>query len=93
MADVDEVPYESTLQLLKACEAPLPIHLQLQNHIYNFEFPTVADSWRAQVHLLSEALKSGGYRHGKSSNVYLPDAGWHCRYVAQLTMIWIEASD
>ncbi|UZJ53690.1 hypothetical protein CBS101457_003010 [Exobasidium rhododendri] len=80
MADVDEVPYESALRLLKACTAPLPIHLQLQNYLYSFEYPTLADSWRAQVHLWSEARTFGGYRHGQSSEIMLASSGWHCSF-------------
>lgn len=79
MADVDEVPYEAALQLLKACKAPLPMHLQLQNYLYSFEWPTLADSWRAQVHMWADARTSGGYRHGQSSDTMLSASGWHCR--------------
>jgi beta-1,4-mannosyl-glycoprotein beta-1,4-N-acetylglucosaminyltransferase len=79
MADVDEVPFEAALQLLKACNAPLPMHLQLQNYLYSFEWPTLADSWRAQVHKWSDAKRSGGYRHGQSSENVLASSGWHCR--------------
>ena len=81
MADMDEVPFEATIRLIKTCEAPLPLHLQLQNYLYSFEFPTLADSWRAQVHRWSVARKEGGYRHGKSSDNMLTAAGWHCRCV------------
>lgn len=81
MADIDEVPFDLTLRLLRYCAAPLPLHLQLQNYLYSFEFPTLADSWRAQVHRWSEANTTGGYRHGKSSDLLLTSSGWHCRCV------------
>lgn len=79
MADIDEIPYAATLDLLKTCEAPLPIHLQLQNYIYSFEFPTLADSWRAQVHRWGAISHTGGYKHGLSSDRILASSGWHCR--------------
>ena len=87
MADIDEVPYEATLKLLKTCQAPFPLHLQLQNYLYSFEFPTMADSWRAQVHRWSEARHTGGYRHGKSSEALLSASGWHCRYKVLLSNV------
>lgn len=81
MADIDEIPYAATLDLLKTCEAPLPIHLQLQNYMYSFEFPTLADSWRAQLHRWSTIRDRGGYMHGQASDRILASSGWHCRYV------------
>lgn len=84
MADIDEIPFAATLDLLKACEAPLPMHLQLQNYIYSFEFPTLADSWRAQVHRWGTISFKEGYKHGLSSDRILASSGWHCRYVLRL---------
>ncbi|PWN22613.1 glycosyl transferase [Microstroma glucosiphilum] len=77
MADVDEIPSRATMKLLKACTAPLPIHLQMQNYIYSFEWVTDARSWRAQVHLYGEDFS---YIHGKASEVAIADAGWHCSF-------------
>lgn len=79
MSDVDEIPAAHTLSLLKSCAAPLPLHLQLRNYVYSFEFPTDMASWRAQLHEWSAELGGTSYRHGKSSNDVLADAGWHCR--------------
>lgn len=76
MSDVDEIPSLGTMQLLKHCRSPLPIHLQMQNYIYSFEFPTDMHSWRAQLH---QADDGKSYMHGKTADVALVDAGWHCR--------------
>lgn len=38
-ADVDEIPSRHTLQLLKRCQAPNPIHLQMRSYSYSFEWP------------------------------------------------------
>lgn len=81
MADVDEISSRATMKLLKACTAPLPVHLQMQNYIYSFEWVTGARSWRAQVHSYGENFS---YIHGKASDVAIADAGWHCRYVAAI---------
>ncbi|PWN49693.1 glycosyl transferase [Violaceomyces palustris] len=78
MSDVDEIPARHTLALLKACESPLPLHLQLRNYVYSYEFVTDFRSWRAQVH---EWVKgSTWYHHGKSSDKILSDSGWHCSF-------------
>lgn len=77
MADVDEIPSFPTLKLLKACDSPLPIHLQMRNYVYSFEWVTDNRSWRAQLHQLDDGLS---YRHGKSSEWALADAGWHCSF-------------
>ncbi|CAO1637909.1 unnamed protein product [Parajaminaea phylloscopi] len=77
MADVDEIPSQSSLMLLKACDSPLPIHLQMRNYVYSFEFVTDNRSWRAQLHEFSDRQ---AYKHGKSADVALADAGWHCSF-------------
>jgi len=38
-SDVDEIPSRNSLQLLKRCQAPSPIHLQMRNFLYSFEWP------------------------------------------------------
>jgi len=77
-SDVDEIPAKHTIALLKACQSPLPLHLQLRNYVYSFEFPTDMRSWRAQVH---EWRLDGTtpYQHGPASPYVLTDSGWHCR--------------
>lgn len=76
MADVDEIPSHASLSLLKACDAPLPMHLQMRNYVYSFEWVTDNRSWRAQLHELNDG---SSYMHGKTSDNALADAGWHCR--------------
>ncbi|KAH0445896.1 hypothetical protein IEQ34_025271 [Dendrobium chrysotoxum] len=77
MADIDEIPNRATIELIKACETPLPLHLQLQNYLYSFEFATLADSWRASIQRWSDAR---GYTHGKVSEQILTASGWHCSF-------------
>jgi beta-1,4-mannosyl-glycoprotein beta-1,4-N-acetylglucosaminyltransferase len=80
MSDVDEIPSRSALSLLRACESPLPIHLQMQNFLYSYEFTTDHHSWRAQMHRWDDNGRGGtDYVHGKASDIALSDAGWHCR--------------
>lgn len=86
MADVDEIPASTTLSLIRACQVPLPLHLQLQNYLYSFEWATDARSWRAQIHSWSRANDTAttppgpGYTHAQNSNVMLAASGWHCSY-------------
>ncbi|CAO1639392.1 unnamed protein product [Sympodiomycopsis kandeliae] len=77
MSDVDEIPSQSTMELIKTCNTPLPLHLQMQNYVYSFEWTTDLHSWRAQVHAITDGMS---YRHGKSSDIALSDAGWHCSF-------------
>lgn len=76
-SDLDELPSSHTLQLLRTCTFPSPIHLQLRNYLYSFEWPVGSSSWRAQVH---EWNDESYYRHSQASDVMLADSGWHCRY-------------
>lgn len=76
-SDVDEIPSAQTLRLLKACAFPAPLHLQMRNYMYSFEWPYGWGSWRAQVH---EWDATTFYRHSMASEAALADAGWHCSY-------------
>jgi len=76
-ADVDEIPSAATIRLLKTCEFPSPLHLQLKNYMYSFEWPYGADSWRAQVHQWAPGTF---YRHSMAGEYALADAGWHCSF-------------
>jgi beta-1,4-mannosyl-glycoprotein beta-1,4-N-acetylglucosaminyltransferase len=75
-SDIDEIPSSHTLHLLRKCSFPSPIHLQLRNYLYSFEWPISANSWRAQVH---EWDGGSHYRHSQASDNILADSGWHCR--------------
>ena len=77
-SDVDEIPYAHTLKLLRRCEAPNPIHLQMREYLYSFEWPAGEGSWRAQVHKLGSP--SSGYNHGQVAEIKLADSGWHCSF-------------
>ncbi|KAJ7782764.1 glycosyltransferase family 17 protein [Mycena metata] len=68
MSDIDEIPSDNTVELLRTCDFGQAIHPQLRNYIY---------SWRASVHLWNS---NKFYRHGQSSDTVLADAGWHCSY-------------
>ncbi|CAL1697134.1 unnamed protein product [Somion occarium] len=77
-ADVDEIPSAHSIRLLQTCDAPSPLHLQLRNFVYSFEWPLGLNSWRAQVHKWVKA--NSRYMHSKSGDVALADAGWHCSF-------------
>lgn len=76
MTDVDEIPRPSTIDLLRNCQdIPSPLHLQLKNYLYSFEFLPDMDSWRAKA-----AIYPFPYGHSRSSDSLLTDAGWHCSF-------------
>ncbi len=77
-SDVDEIPYAHTMRLLRRCEAPNPIHLQMREYLYSFEWPAGEGSWRAQVHRLGSP--KSGYGHGQVAELKLADSGWHCSF-------------
>ncbi|KAL4253558.1 Glycosyltransferase family 17 protein [Abortiporus biennis] len=77
MSDVDEIPSAHSIQLLKECDFGSSIHLQLRNYLYSFEWYLGLSNWRASVHLWGDKTY---YRHSKSSENALADAGWHCSY-------------
>ncbi|KAL0581326.1 hypothetical protein V5O48_000702 [Marasmius crinis-equi] len=77
MSDVDEIPSSHTIRLLKHCDFGQSIHLQMRNYIYSFEWMLGLDSWRASVHLWNMGTY---YRHSKSTENQLADAGWHCSF-------------
>jgi beta-1,4-mannosyl-glycoprotein beta-1,4-N-acetylglucosaminyltransferase len=76
MSDVDEIPSAHTVNLLRSCAAPLPMHLEMRMYLYSFEWEISGYSWRAQVH---EWNAQSMYRHSMSSDLVLADSGWHCR--------------
>ena len=79
MSDVDEIPSMHTIRLLSSCSGvPFPLHLQLRNYVYSFEYFLGLDSWRAQVHTYKKFETS--YRHSITSNYMLADSGWHCSF-------------
>jgi len=77
MSDIDEIPSAHTIKLLKGCDYGKSIHLQLRNYLYSFEWLIDLGSWRSSVQLWSF---DSYYRHSKSTELILADAGWHCSY-------------
>ncbi|KAL2918968.1 hypothetical protein HK105_201238 [Polyrhizophydium stewartii] len=76
MTDVDEIPSWHTVRLMRSCKGiPSPLHLQLRNYIYSFEFFVDMGSWRAKM-----VRFPTGYAHYRASDVMLADAGWHCSF-------------
>jgi beta-1,4-mannosyl-glycoprotein beta-1,4-N-acetylglucosaminyltransferase len=74
MSDVDEIPRASTLKIIKACkDVPSPLHLQLRNYLYSYEFPVDFDSWRARIERYNKDTTK--YSHGQKSLDILADAG------------------
>ncbi|KAM3589879.1 hypothetical protein VKS41_000733 [Umbelopsis sp. WA50703] len=79
MTDVDEIPRANTLGIIKSCSGvPSPLHLQLRNYLYSYEFPLDMDSWRARIERYNEHTTT--YSHGQVSRDILADAGWHCSF-------------
>ncbi|KAH9945080.1 glycosyltransferase family 17 protein [Epithele typhae] len=77
-SDVDEIPSAHTIRLLRRCKAPNPIHLQMREYLYSWEWPAGEGSWRAQVHRLNSP--KAGYNHGQVTEAKLADSGWHCSF-------------
>jgi beta-1,4-mannosyl-glycoprotein beta-1,4-N-acetylglucosaminyltransferase len=87
MSDVDEIPSAHTVRLLKECGGwPSPLHLNMRNYRYSFEFPLVDSGyWRPKAVKWDLDVR---YNHVKASEDMLADAGWHCswcfRYVEDI---------
>ena len=77
MTDVDEIPSFHSIDLIKSCSGvPFPIHLQLRNYLYSFEFFVDNNSWRGKVVTLPF-----NYHHARvKDSPILADAGWHCSF-------------
>lgn len=77
MTDVDEIPSFHTINLIKSCSGvPFPLHLQLRNYLYSFEFFADFDSWRGKVVTLPYS-----YHHARVKDApMLADSGWHCSF-------------
>ncbi|KJA28953.1 glycosyltransferase family 17 protein [Hypholoma sublateritium FD-334 SS-4] len=78
MSDLDELPARHTVDLLKNCDFGPSIHLQLRDYLYSFEWYIGPTSWRASAHVWDQTKSI--YRHSKSGERILADAGWHCSY-------------
>ncbi|XP_024363728.1 uncharacterized protein [Physcomitrium patens] len=77
-ADADEIPSAHTIHLLQNCDGyPSPMHLQLRNYLYSFEFLVDSNSWRSSVELYRKETQ---YRHSRKTDHCLADAGWHCSF-------------
>jgi len=77
MSDLDEIPARHTVDLLKNCDFGASIHLQLRDYLYSFEWYIGLTSWRASAQIWNQ---DSYYRHSKSGERILADAGWHCSY-------------
>ncbi|EFJ20110.1 N-acetylglucosaminyltransferase-like protein [Selaginella moellendorffii] len=79
MSDADEIPSWHTLELLRWCDGfPSPMHLQMRNYLYSFEFLVDEKAWRPCVHLYQPGATK--YGHFRRSDFILADAGWHCSF-------------
>jgi beta-1,4-mannosyl-glycoprotein beta-1,4-N-acetylglucosaminyltransferase len=77
MSDLDEIPARHTVELLKNCDFGTSVHLQLKDYLYSFEWYIGLTSWRASAQIWN---RDSYYRHSKSGERMLADAGWHCSY-------------
>lgn len=86
-SDVDEIISRDTLALLSSCQGfPSPLHLQVKNYRYGFEFPLPDKGyWRPKVitHTPDSASDTLQYGHGRAGDTMLADAGWHCSWCFQ----------
>lgn len=94
MSDIDEIPSQHTVELLKACDFGTSIHLQLRNFLYRLVFfftilihiITKQHSFEWYLGLSSWRASANlwnsdsFYRHSKSGERILADSGWHCSY-------------
>lgn len=81
MSDVDEIPSQRTINLLRWCNNIPPVmHLELRNYLYSFEFPVDYNSWRASVHIYQ---RNTSYGHARQTDELFTDAGWHCSFCFQ----------
>ncbi|XP_073020319.1 uncharacterized protein [Primulina eburnea] len=79
MSDVDEIPSQHTINLLRWCDGIPPVlHLRLKNYLYSFEFLVDDSSWRASVHIYQSGKTK--YAHYRQSDEILVDSGWHCSF-------------
>jgi beta-1,4-mannosyl-glycoprotein beta-1,4-N-acetylglucosaminyltransferase len=78
-ADVDEIPYCHTIDLLRSCQGyPEELHLELRDYLYSFEFFRGTVGWGMNVNIYEPGKTI--YHHGQWSNNLLTDAGWHCSF-------------
>lgn len=71
--DVDELIYPHTLELIKSCEGvPNQMHLELNNYLYSFEFPTGETIWETAITRWYPGVR---YIRHQSSDIILTDAG------------------
>jgi beta-1,4-mannosyl-glycoprotein beta-1,4-N-acetylglucosaminyltransferase len=92
MSDVDEIPSAAALAVLRHCEAPSPIHLQMNQYLYSFEWFVGRQSWRAAVVRWDEVGRTAGYGHGKKTETMLASAGVHCRCALSSRSVYFGSS-
>ncbi|KAF9526665.1 glycosyltransferase family 17 protein [Crepidotus variabilis] len=77
MSDVDEIISKHTVDLLRSCDFGQSLHLQLRDYLYSYEWLIGFTSWRASAQIWGA---QSYYRHSKSTEDILADAGWHCSF-------------
>lgn len=80
-SDVDEIPSEKAISLVKNCQGyPRELHLLVDEYLYSFEFPTGTTNWRP--HVTQYDPETFQYHHIilKDTKLLLADAGWHCSF-------------
>lgn len=76
---LDEVPAMMALRLMRDCEFPSPLHLQLRQYLYSFEWPTGLWNWRSKVVVWDEDVAARFGQEDVGDDI-LADAGWNCVY-------------
>ncbi|XP_054154217.1 beta-1,4-mannosyl-glycoprotein 4-beta-N-acetylglucosaminyltransferase-like [Oppia nitens] len=80
-SDVDEIPSQQTIQLVKECTGfPVAMHLQLNMYLYSFEFSVDDEYETRSAHITQYNQKTFSFSHSKSRQYILTDSGWHCSF-------------
>jgi len=81
-SDVDEIPRQSSLQLLQICDFGNRIHLSLDSYRYSFEhrlWPEfVFRSTVSVIGRIPDSMITNRFHY--HTNLLLGDAGWHCSW-------------
>ena len=80
-SDVDEIPFQRTVGLFRACQGyPDLIHLEMRAYLYSFEFPRLGPG-DAKTSIKTKRVDDEWYySHQRQTDDVLADAGWHCSF-------------
>ncbi|GAU89710.1 hypothetical protein RvY_02225-2 [Ramazzottius varieornatus] len=80
-SDMDELPFQRTIALFRACEGyPDLMHLEMRTFMYSFEFPRMGPGDAKTSIKTKRDNDEWYYSHQRKSDHVLADAGWHCSF-------------